>query len=100
MKSIENEDPLMEKIRESADLIRYLCANTDTYGPDAWSKGQLFQMLDEISGEADEIVRLTGIADLDHHYEEVWERLGEERNAVGGNGFDENYRPYTQQEQG
>jgi len=87
----------MEKIREHTDVIRYLSQNVETYGADAWSKRQLIAMLSEISQHADDILRYTGITDLESHFEDVWGILIDNRSGVSGNGFDEGYRPYTEE---
>lgn len=92
---MENEDPIITKIREHADVIRYLGQNTQCHPDEAWSNKQLIQMLDEISDNADAILRLTGIVDLERHFEDTWLSLGQDRSPVTGNGFDAPYQPYA-----
>lgn len=88
------DDPIITNIRKAADLIRYICTFTDSHGADAWSKRQLISMLDEVKGKSDDILRLTGVADLDRHYEDVWSDLIERRSRFTGNGLD--WQPYEE----
>ena len=92
---MENEDPIFTKIREHADVIRYIGQNTQCHPDEAWSKQQVIQMIDEMSENADAILRLTGVANLETHFEDAWASLGEKRSSVTGNGFDAPFQPYA-----
>ena len=97
MPSIDNEDPLMAKIREDADVIRYLCAGASSLPADAWSKRQLLQMIEEIKRLSELIITRTGVADLDAYFKKVTKALQSERGPAqfGGSGADDDYQPYT-----
>jgi hypothetical protein len=65
------------------------------HGPDDFSKVQLWSVIEEIAGEADRILRLCGIANLDAHFVEAWASLSVARDPVLGDGADTPYRPFT-----
>ena len=91
----DNEDALHAKIREHADVIRYLGQNVRCHPDDAWSKRQVIAMLDEISDHADAILKLTGVPSLERHFNDVWPDLGESRSPVTGNGLDKPFQAYA-----
>jgi len=82
MANPENEDPLFAGILKSADLIRYIAQNAESFPAEAFSAATWAQMLSEVAGEADKIIRLCGVADLEAHHEDVWGIIGQNRNDL------------------
>ncbi|MFC4594277.1 hypothetical protein [Sphingobium tyrosinilyticum] len=85
----ENEDPLFAGILKSADLVRYIAQNAECYPIDAFSAATWAQMLSEVAGEADKIIGLCGVTNLEAHHEDVWGIIGQDRNDLRID-----YRPY------
>lgn len=94
MLSEKDDDPIMVKIRENATLIRYICNIPEPFPTGAFSREQLEAMLEEISGEADDILRHTGLTSLEKHFEDSFFDLQESRNRAD----DARYQPYSSQD--
>lgn len=88
-------DPLTNKIRESADVIGFICANTASFESGDFSVRQLEKQLSRIRDEADAILKATGVCDLERHHKEMWERL--RMDALGSEDW---LKPYVGVEAG
>ena len=91
MNDNQNDDPIFSMIRDKADLIRYICGSNDSYGTDAWTKGQLSQMLNLIQSAIDDIIKATGVHDTERHYTKIIERGGPAFEEI-----DRLFQPYSE----
>lgn len=76
-----DDDPIMVKIRQDAELIRFFAGYVVSLGDEPWSKAQLASMLEEAADASDRILKLTGIDDVEGHMDHVNFDLEEQRSA-------------------
>lgn len=76
-----DDDPIMVKIREQAEIISFLAGYVVSLGHEPWSKDQLASMLNEVADASESILKLTGVDNIEHHMSDVNFALEEDRSA-------------------